>query len=342
MASFPTALQRNASLQAYHSFGCKVQAAGLAGFSGVEQIPELVAEAALPSLLVLGGGSNVLFTRNYPGLVLLNRIMGMRVEKEDEQHIYLRVGAGENWHQLVLHCVDKGWGGIENLSLIPGCVGASPMQNIGAYGAEVKDVIDEVEAWHLPDQQVIRFNNSDCRFGYRNSIFKQELKNLVVISSVRFRLQKQPKPNTAYGAIRQQLEAMQVSRPGIADVSRAVIAIRQSKLPDPKEIGNAGSFFKNPVVKTAVADELLAQFPEMPGYPDTAGYTKIPAGWLIEKAGLKGYRQGDAGVHQQQALVIVNHGSASGEELLAVAQLVQKKVSDMFGISLEKEVNILP
>jgi len=334
-------MQFNADLKPYHSFGCSVKAAALAVFSGVEQIPDLTAASGMKASMILGGGSNVLFVKDYPGLILRNRIMGLRVEKEDADHVWLRVGAGENWHQLVLYCVERGWAGIENLSLIPGCVGASPMQNIGAYGVEVRSVLDEVEAWHIPDKQVIRFSNSDCRFGYRESIFKHELKGLVAISSVLLKLNKKPEYHISYGAIEHQLEAMHVQQLSIKAISEAVIAIRQSKLPDPKEIGNAGSFFKNPVVTNALADTLKAGFTDMPTYTDKPGFTKIPAGWLIEKAGLKGYRKGDAGVHARQALVIVNYGNATGHELDAVAELVQKKVSDMFGISLEKEVNII-
>ena len=341
MNTISSAISWHVDLKPFNSFGCKAEAKALAAFTGVEQIPLLLKEANLEQHLVLGGGSNVLFVNDYPGLILLNRIVGKRIEKQDDEHVWLRVGAGENWHQLVMYAVANGWGGIENLSLIPGNVGAAPMQNIGAYGAEVKSVIEEVEAWHIPSGTIMRFINDECRFGYRNSIFKEELKGLVAISSVLFKLSKKPVLNISYGAIEAQLKAIAVKELSLKAISDAVIAIRQSKLPDPAVIGNAGSFFKNPVVPNNVANSLKNQFPDMPSYPDKDGFTKLPAGWLIEQAGLKGYRKGDAGVHEKQALVLVNYGYATGSEILEVAALVEKKVSDMFGISLEKEVNII-
>jgi UDP-N-acetylmuramate dehydrogenase len=293
-----------------------------------------------PYPLVLGGGSNILFTRNVNGWVLKNEIRGIRVVREDNDHVYVETGAGENWHGFVLHCIEQGWGGIENLSLIPGNTGASPMQNIGAYGVEIKDVFHELEAWHMEEKRWVRFSNNDCQFRYRESIFKRAFKDQFIITSVTYRLNKTPVFHTEYGAIRQELEEMGVQDLSIRAISDAVIRIRSSKLPDPARIGNAGSFFKNPEVEAAVFEDLKKTWPGIVGYPLPGGNIKLAAGWLIEKAGWKGFRAGDAGCHERQALVLVNYGHASGSEIYTLSEQILQDVRNKFGVSLEREVNI--
>lgn len=334
-------LEKDVNLKPYHSFGCEVQAAEWGSFDSLESWQYLMRHSSSQRHLILGGGSNVLFERDYDGCVLHNAITGIDLVKTDDQHVWVRVGAGENWHQLVMYTVAHGWGGLENLSLIPGNVGASPMQNIGAYGVEVKQVIDRVEAWHRGTHAWHSFTNADCAFGYRESIFKTSLRDQMVIGYVTFKLSLHPVVNTSYGAIQQELENVGIAQPGIREVSEAVMRIRSSKLPDPKVLGNAGSFFKNPVVPAAQADALKAQHPDMPVYAAGEGLKKLAAGWLIERCGLKGYRQGDAGMHERQALVLVNYGKASGPQLMEVARLVQHTVYQQFGIHLEQEVNLI-
>jgi UDP-N-acetylmuramate dehydrogenase len=290
--------------------------------------------------LVLGGGSNILFTRNVPGWVLKNEIRGIEVVGEDNDHVYLETGSGEPWHPFVMHCIDHGWAGLENLALIPGLTGASPMQNIGAYGVEIKDVFHELTAWHFGDQKWIRFSNADCGFGYRESVFKRALKNQFLISSVTYKLSKKPVFHVEYGAIRQELEAAGVQDLNIRAVADAVIRIRSSKLPDPAVIGNAGSFFKNPEMATEAFEHLKTKYPGIVGYPTNTGHIKVAAGWLIEKAGWKGYRKGDSGCHEKQALVLVNHGRASGQEIYALSEMILQDVKQKFGVQLEREVNI--
>ncbi|MES1226868.1 MAG: UDP-N-acetylmuramate dehydrogenase, partial [Bacteroidota bacterium] len=260
--------------------------------------------------LILGGGSNLLLTRNFDGIVLKNNLAGIQAVKETDEHVYVKSEAGEVWHNFVLYCIAHNYAGIENLSLIPGCVGASPMQNIGAYGVEIKDVFHELEAIQLSDGTLKKFSASECGFGYRESVFKHQFKNQFIITSVTFRLNKIPKFNTSYGAIEKELEAMQVKEISIAAISKAVCNIRSSKLPNPAEIGNAGSFFKNPVVETGKFEMLKKEFPEIVGYKNSETETKLAAGWLIEQCGWKGYRKGDAGVHKNQALVLVNYKNA--------------------------------
>ena len=291
--------------------------------------------------MVLGGGSNVLFTRNWLGLVAHMCIHGVEVVSESEDLVQVSVGAGENWHQLVQWAVENGYGGIENLSLIPGTVGAAPMQNIGAYGVELKDVFHSLEAMDLKTGKVVRFFKEDCSFGYRYSIFKGEQKGKFVITRVNLTLSKQPEVNTTYGAILQTLQEMNVSQPSIRDVSEAVIQIRQSKLPDPLEIGNAGSFFKNPVIEKAHYEALEALHPQIPHYTVSDNEEKIPAGWLIEKCGWKGYREGEIGVHDKQALVLVNHGMARGMDIRKLAMAIMRSVKKEFQIDLEPEVNMV-
>src|SRR5205085_9017018 len=292
-------------------------------FYSIESVKELLSGLKQQNLnlkLILGGGSNILFTKDFYGIVLKNEIRGLEMVKEDEEHIYIRSGGGENWHQFVLYCVKNNYAGVENLSLIPGNVGASPMQNIGAYGVEIKDVFHELEALHLNDLTVQRFSNSDCAFGYRESVFKNRYRDQFVITSVTFRLNKIPVFNTSYGAIHQELDRMGIKDLSIQAISQAVMNIRTSKLPDPDEIGNAGSFFKNPQIPNKQFQDLKREWPHMPFYPVNDKYMKIPAGWLIEQCGWKGYRQGDAGCYSKQALVLVNYGNATGAEIFELSE----------------------
>jgi len=334
-------LQENISLKAYNTFGIDMPAQLFTELNDEAQLEVLSKDRRLPSLKrVLGGGSNILLTRPVAGLLIRNCLKGITVAEENEEHVWLEVKAGEVWHDLVMHAIDRNLGGLENLALIPGCVGAAPMQNIGAYGVEVKQTIDQVIAWHWEEQQFMVLKNSDCRFGYRDSIFKQELKNKVLITSVTFRLDKIHCLNTSYGAITQQLDEMGVSDPGIKSVAEAVIAIRSSKLPDPRKIGNAGSFFKNPTIDTEQWNSLRAHYPALPAYPAAEGLVKLPAGWLIERAGWKGYREEAAGVHEKQALVLVNYGGATGTQVWELSEKILQSVKDKFGVMLEREVNV--
>ena len=291
--------------------------------------------------LYLGGGSNILLTKNVEGFVLKNEIKGIEKIREDENYIYIKAGAGENWHQLVLYCINNNLAGIENLSLIPGNVGAAPMQNIGAYGVELKDVFYELEAFYLPENKLIKFSLKDCEFGYRESVFKRKFKDQFVILNVTYRLFKTPHFNTSYGAIEQELQAMGVQELNIQCISQAVINIRSSKLPDPAVIGNAGSFFKNPEIDSAQFELLKTSFPAIVGYALDNGHIKLAAGWLIEQCGWKGYRKGDAGCHAKQALVLVNYGDAKGSDILHLSEEIIASVQYKFHVLLEREVNII-
>lgn len=331
----------NFDLQAFNTFGIQVNAKRFARFRNLPELQEVLLQRMDDELLILGGGSNVLFTRDFDGLVLLNEIAGIRIVAEDENHICIQAGAGEVWHNLVVHCVERGWGGIENLSLIPGSVGASPMQNIGAYGVEIKDVFEELEAYHIESGEVRTFRAEDCAFGYRESVFKHELKGQYIILNVTYRLSKHAQINTRYGVIEAQLAEMQIEHPTIKDVSAAVIAIRQSKLPNPAEIGNAGSFFKNPVVDREVFTAILANYPDAPSYPAPNDRVKLAAGWLIEKGGWKGWREKEFGVHAKQALVLVNYGGSVGNDIFQLSTQIIEDIRSKFGVELEREVNIL-
>lgn len=332
---------KNIDLSKFNTFHIKAYAKIFASFSSLAEI-DLIREFQNEKLLILGGGSNILLTGNFDGLVLHNQMKGISIIKDDDPYVYVKVGAGESWNDFVEYCIQNGFGGIENLALIPGSVGASPMQNIGAYGVEVKDVIHELTAYHLKDLALHIFNANDCEFGYRDSAFKKKWKNQFIILDVTYRLLKYPTFNISYGAIEKQLETMGVENLSLRSVADAVIAIRKSKLPDPAVIGNAGSFFKNPVVTADLFSRLASEFPSIVGYPDThTSSVKIAAGWLIEQAGWKGYRKGDAGVHQNQALVLVNYGNASGKEILELSQNIIDSVYSKFGIHLEREVNIV-
>lgn len=332
---------QNVSLKPYNTFGMDVAATHFTVFNNLQQLPELSSMAWMyPKKYIIGGGSNILLTQPLEGVVIKNEWKGIALVDENDEHVWLQVNAGEIWHDTVLYAISKGWGGMENLSLIPGCVGAAPMQNIGAYGVEVKELIDEVVAWHWEENRFIALKNEDCQFGYRDSIFKQALKEKVLITSVVFRLNKKPKLNTTYGAIQQQLEKMGVHEPTIKSVSDAVIAIRTSKLPNPKDIGNAGSFFKNPVIPKAQFLSLQQQYPTIVGHASGDNTIKVAAGWLIEQAGWKGYKKGAAGVHDKQALVLVNHGGASGMDVYDLSRDIITSVHYQFGIMLEREVQI--
>lgn len=336
-------IQHNISLKSYNTFGIDASARLFAAFSSLTQLESLLAyrkERNL-DLLVLGGGSNILLIKDYDGLVLKNELKGVELVNEDKDYLYIRAGAGENWHQFVIYCVARGYAGVENLSLIPGNIGASPMQNIGAYGVEVKDIFHELEAYHVYEQQLTRFSLNDCAFGYRDSVFKNKYKGQFVITSVTYRLNKVPSFNIKYGAIRQELDNMGIQNLSIEAISKAVIEIRNSKLPDPKVIGNAGSFFKNPVVDISKFRSLEEEYPGMPSFPAGEGFIKVPAGWLIEQCGWKGFRKGDAGCYSKQALVLVNYGNASGGEIYALSKDIISSVEDKFGIQLEREVNII-
>lgn len=336
-------LQQAVSLKPYNTFGIDVFASNFVSINDVKQLIDLAENKDFWSKekLILGGGSNVLLTGNFDGLVVKMNTKGIEVVKETDTTVQLKVQAGENWHQFVLHTIENGFGGIENLSLIPGCVGASPMQNIGAYGVEIKDVFVELEAFHIEKKEFHTFQNYECEFGYRTSIFKTREKGNYIITSVTFELSKHPTIHTEYGAIKAELEKREITNPTIKDVSDVVIAIRQSKLPDPSKIGNAGSFFKNPIVPKSQFIPLHKDYPLMPHYFIDEDEVKIPAGWLIEQCGFKGKQVGNTGTYKNQALILVNHGNASGLEIWNHAKTIQQTVFKEFGIEIEPEVNLI-
>lgn len=332
-------VRRAVSLKALNSFGVEARAERLVELGAAADVPaalELVREH--PPALVLGGGSNLLLTRDPPGTVLRVMLGGRRLLAETGDDVLVEAAAGENWHAFVGWTLAQGLGGLENLSLIPGSVGASPVQNVGAYGVEVRDCFDSLDAVSLRDGAARRFDASDCAFGYRDSVFKRPGGSQWLITAVRFRLSRAPRLKLDYGELREELRALGVASPGARDVADAVCAIRRRKLPDPASIGNAGSFFKNPVVDRARADRLRAANPGMPVYPGTcATDAKLSAAWMIERCGWKGYRDGDAGVHERHALVLVNHGNASGAQILALAERIRESVRQRFGVELERE-----
>lgn len=336
-------IEKNISLKAYNSFGIDAKTNEFVSVSSINEALlalKYVKESQLP-LLILGGGSNILLLNDWSGIVLLNRLEGIELIEENENEVTIKVGAGHNWHQLVLYCVNNGWAGIENLSLIPGCVGAAPIQNIGAYGVELKETFVSLQAIDLNNFEILEFDKQQCAFGYRDSIFKNEWKNLVMIVSVTFQLSKKPNFKTSYGAIGDELKRMGITELSIKAISDAVIAIRQSKLPNPAVIGNAGSFFKNPVVSVAKAESLKLEFPDAVIYPVDEQHCKVAAGWMIEKAGWKGFRNQDYGVHANQALVLVNYGKANGREIFKLSEEIIQSVITKFGIELEREVNMI-
>ncbi|RYD54956.1 MAG: UDP-N-acetylmuramate dehydrogenase [Sphingobacteriales bacterium] len=334
-------LQQNVSLKPYNTFGLDVPAGHFLEVTDESQLPEITDDSSLPAERhVLGGGSNVLLTKPVSGILLHNKIKGINRINEDADHVWLQIGAGEKWHDLVIYAINNDLAGLENLSLIPGTVGASPMQNIGAYGVEAKETIESVTAWHWQDKAFTTYSNEECQFGYRDSIFKNSLKDKVFITSVTFRLNKVPSFNTSYGAIEEELKEMGVRELSIRAISEAVIAIRTSKLPNPSVIGNAGSFFKNPTIPTSTFQQLKNQHPEIPSYPVDEQTVKVPAGWLIERCSWKGFRKGDAGVHTKQALVLVNYGHAKGEDIWLLSEDIIQSVQEKFGITLEREVQL--
>lgn len=332
--------QTHISLKPYNTFGIDVMASQFIEVFSEEELREVL--QTYPEIFVLGGGSNMLLTQDMTIPVVKISLRGITIEKQDDDFVWITAQAGENWHQFVTYCISQGYGGVENLSLIPGNVGTTPVQNIGAYGVEIKDVLYSCRAMSIADQHLRDFSAEECQFGYRESVFKKALKGQYVITSVTFKLTKRHHVlRTSYGAIGQYLANKGIEQPTIQSISEAVIAIRQSKLPDPKVLGNSGSFFKNPIIDTATFNRLKEKYATMPQYPVSDSEVKVPAGWLIEACGLKGYRQGDAGVHKEQALVLVNYGTASGKEILALARYVQQQVLETFGISLEMEVNVI-
>ncbi len=336
-------MEHNFDLQAYNTFNIKAKAKYFATINSLEDLLEISEQSSIwaQNKLILGGGSNVLFLDDYNGLVLNMMNKGIALIEETQDDVIVEAQAGEVWDDLVNLCVQKEWYGLENLSLIPGSVGASPMQNIGAYGIEVEQVFDQLTAFHIEDKRLVTFGHHDCQFGYRSSVFKQQLKGQYIITSVRYRLKKKKVLNTSYGSINQTLESQNISNLSILDVRQAVIKIRQSKLPDPKVLGNAGSFFKNPIISNEQFATLQEEYADIPHYPVGEHCTKIPAGWLIDQCGYKGVTVGHTGTYNKQALIIVNRGGATGEEIWTFAQEIIYAVQQRFSIELSPEVNLI-
>ena len=335
-------LEHNKSIKKYNTFGIDVQIKLFTQFSNKEQLVEILEDEFIKTeaKLILGGGSNMLFTQDYDGIVIKNNIKGIEVVEENEEFVWVKSGAGETWHEFVLYCIENNFGGVENLSLIPGNVGASPMQNIGAYGVEIKDVFHSLEAVNISNLGTKIFTNEECQFGYRESIFKNVYKNEFVITSVTYKLTKKPIFNISYGAIENELKEMNVNELSIQSISNAIINIRTKKLPNPKEIGNAGSFFKNPVITLEKFTELKERFPGMAHYILPNNQVKIAAGWLIDSLGWKGRTFDTFGIHKNQALVLVNYGGGNGKDIYDLSSAILKSVKETYGIELEREVNI--
>lgn len=336
-------LQKNVSLKPYNTFGIEVTASHFLEWSTVTDVQEYVADKELNShkRLILGGGSNMLLTKDFKGLAIKNNILGKELLSENQDEVILKIGGGEVWHEIVLWSIAQGWNGMENMSLIPGSMGAAPIQNIGAYGKELKDVFVELEAVDLKTGALQTFDLEACEFGYRNSVFKNQYKGQFVIVSVTVRLSKVGDFNTSYGSIANELELAGVKVVTAKAISDAVITIRQSKLPDPAKLGNSGSFFKNPIIAESLYEEVKYEYPALPGYPAGEGLIKVPAGWLIDQAGWKGKRVGNCGVHTKQALVLVNYGGATGDEIFQLSENIIADVIQKYGIELEREVNVL-
>lgn len=334
--------QSDISLQSYNTFGIAVNARRFAIFKSIEELQQILAEPTSKESekIILGGGSNVLFTQNFNGIVLKNATQGIEIIRETEDHFFVKCSSGESWHEFVMYCIANNMGGVENLSLIPGSVGAAPMQNIGAYGVELTQVFESLEAINISTQAIREFSHQACRFGYRESVFKKELKGQYVIVSVTFRLTKKHQLNLSYGAIRDLLITKNILQPTIRDVSEVVMEIRRSKLPDPTILGNAGSFFKNPEIDEFAFQQLQIKYPHLPFFKLENGNYKIPAGWLIEQCGWKGKVVGNTGAHKDQALVLVNYGGANGDEIWSLALAIQQSVQEQFDIYLSPEVNI--
>ncbi|MDC0178120.1 UDP-N-acetylmuramate dehydrogenase [Polaribacter sp.] len=332
-------IQQNISLKSYNTFGISVYAKRFISVTSVYELQQLL--KIEKDVFLISGGSNMLLTKDIEKLVVHIDIKGISVDQENNDAVYITVNAGENWHEFVLWCVSENYGGLENLSLIPGNVGTCPIQNIGAYGAEVKDTITKVETLNIETGKMVEFSNVACKFGYRNSIFKNDVKGKYIITSVSFQLTKNTHDlNSSYGAIESELASKKIKNPTLRDISEAVIAIRKSKLPDPKEIGNSGSFFKNPIITKTQFLELQKEYPNIPSYIISDTKIKVSAGWLIEQSGFKGKRFGEYGVHEKQALVLVNYGNATGKEIFLLAEKIQTTILTKFGISLEIEVNV--
>ena len=335
-------IQYNFSLKKYNTFGIDAKAKQFVAVHSLEELEEVLAKHTSEKKFVLGGGSNMLLTKDIEALVIHIDLKGIKVINEDEDYVWIESQAGENWHEFVLWNIENDYGGLENMSLIPGNVGTTPVQNIGAYGAEIKDTFVSCNAIKIDSQEMKIFTKDECKFGYRESIFKQEIKDQYIITSVIFKLTKRNhKINTGYGDIQNELFKHNITQPTIKDVSYAVTAIRQSKLPDPRELGNSGSFFKNPIISRELFNKTKAQHPEMKHYDVSETEVKVPAGWLIEQAGFKGIRRGDAGVHKNQALVLVNYGNATGQEIVNLSKEIQKTILIKFGIIIEAEVNVI-
>lgn len=334
---------KNKSLRSYNTFGVDCISSFFTTINNLKDLDELYQHKLYKSQkkLILGGGSNILFTSNFDGLVIKNEIKGIEVIKETNDIVEVQIGAGVNWHEFVIHAVNNKWGGIENMSLIPGNCGTAPMQNIGAYGVEIKDTFVSLNAYEIETGKIVSFDRKRCEFDYRDSVFKNDLKDQYIILDIRLRLQKKPTLNTKYGDINNTLIKNKVSNPTIKDISDAVIEIRTSKLPDPKKIGNAGSFFKNPIISQVQFKEIKMKFPEIVSYPVNEQKVKLAAGWLIEKAGWKGKNFGNYGVHKKQSLVLVNYNSANGREIFNLSQEILEDVFNKFQVKLEREVNIL-
>jgi UDP-N-acetylmuramate dehydrogenase len=330
------------SLKKYNTFGIEAKAKKFVAVHSVEELKIMLQQNQEEKKFILGGGSNMLLTKDIEALVIHIDLKGKKIIREDEDFAWVESQAGENWHEFVLWTIDQNFGGLENMSLIPGNVGTTPVQNIGAYGTEMKDTFVSCETIKIDTGELKTFTNAECRFGYRESIFKNEAKDQYIITSVVFKLtRKNHKINTSYGDITAELDKNNITLPTLKDISDAVIAIRKSKLPDPKELGNSGSFFKNPIVQKSDFERIHKQFPEMKYFVVSDTEVKVPAGWLIERAGFKGKRFGDAGIHKNQALVLVNYGNATGSEILAVARNIQETIFKTFGIRIEAEVNII-
>lgn len=334
--------ESNISLKHENTFGIDVNAKAMYHAESRNDLEDLFQKDVFKTkYLILGGGSNVLFLDNFDGNVIKNEIKGIDIIDENNSEVLVESGGGENWHSFVLHSLEKGWGGLENLSLIPGTVGAAPMQNIGAYGVEIKDVFHSLDAFNLKTGKTETFNLEECEFDYRSSVFKTRAKGNYFITKVRFTLNKYPVLNLEYGMIKDILEKSGISEPTIRDVSNAVISIRQSKLPDPRLLGNAGSFFKNPVINKTLFKKLKSEYDDIPGYEIDSETIKVPAAWFIEKSGWKGKRIGNTGSHSKQALVIVNYGEASGKEIFELSTRIQDHIKEQFGIELQREVNVV-
>jgi UDP-N-acetylmuramate dehydrogenase len=331
---------QNQSLKNYNTFGIDTNAQQFVSVNSISELKDILSNNK--EIFILGGGSNMLLTQDISTLVVHINLKGREIVEQNDDFAIVKAQAGENWHEFVLWCIDQNFGGIENLSLIPGNVGTTPIQNIGAYGVEIKDTMFSCEALNKKTLAIETFTNEQCKFEYRESVFKNELKDQYIITSVNFKLSKRNhNVSTTYGAIETELLHQNIKNPSLKDVSNAVIAIRQSKLPDPKELGNSGSFFKNPIVSNETYEKAKVLHPEMPHYVVSETHVKVPAGWLIEQAGFKGKRFGDAGVHKNQALVLVNYGTATGAEIVALSQNIQQTILEQFGITIEAEVNII-